>query len=332
MSLGPISQHDWLNRNSLRAFPVAESASLRLNTGADLPNDILVDLFLVVALAGPSLISVSSLSFTARTVTVVFADTTGRSVGYAMAVLGTDPPNSSIQIRSSDGLCSGAVTFGRILDEALHPDYMDYLGVHPQIEAPIDRRCYIFTGKPILESLGVEYQDGVSREGPILSLGLEMQAEITELLINGVRETQVELSLVNPESFLPDCYPTYVDPLCFCGQNPIVTVNGVSRDEDGDLGIDIVFGPNVPGEIVNSEEQNLLEMTVEVPGNEICIEDPAIPDVYGRLGPAYWRDCPPTTPYGRPPGPDCQNRPPEIPAEPSESSSESSSESLMPPT
>lgn len=319
MSLGPITQHEWLNRNSLRAFPVMEDCRLLFNYGDDMPNSILVDMFLAIALPGPMDLCVDTVSFTMRTVTVVLSSAEGgQSVGYATAILGSTPPNSAVPIKSPSGQVSGTVSFGKILDVAQYSDYGNFIGTHKQAAGVmIDQRCYICTGKPVVESISVDLQDGFVNGNATISLGGELRAEISELLINGVSETQVELFLANPEEFLPDCYPKYIDPLCYCGQRPVITVNGVPRDEDGDLGIDITIAGE-DAEITNEEDLNLLQVAVEKPKTAICVEDPIVPDSYGRLGPNFSQDCPPSIDYGLGElnGPACTNPPPRPPPQP----------------
>ena len=292
-----------------------EDSRLLLNTGEEMGNDVLVDLNLIVSLAGPGTVKVSTISFTLKTITVVLADAgTGASIGYATAVLDSNPPNTSSPIQSPDGLASGWVTFGKILDTVQYPDFGNRLGVHEQ-SALLDRRCYIYTGRPMVESMRVDLQDGEVSGAPVLTLGNEISATVTEILINGVKETQVELSLVTPEEFLPDCYPKYPDPLCHCNQRPITTVNGVPRNEEDDLGIDIVFANGSGGEITNNDQEALIEVAFEAAGNTVCVEDPVVPDQYGRLGPLFRQDCPPQTAYGTPSGPSCLN-PPQRPPSP----------------
>jgi hypothetical protein len=320
MSFGPITQHDWLNRNSLRAFPVVENSVLKFSSGEDMPNSILVDLFLAVALPGPMTLCVATVSFTLKTVTVVLSGKeTGASVGYATAVLGVNDPNSPIPIQSPDDLASGTITLGKILDTSQRTDFGAFIGNHKQaVPVVIDQRCYICTGLPMVESMEVGLQDGMVNGNMVFTLGSELKAEITELLFDGLKETEVLISLAHPEEFLPDCYPKYIDPLCFCGQVPVVTVNGVPRDEEGDLGIDIeIVGEKAS--ITNNGGESLVEVLVERKRTEICIEDPVVPDGYGRLGPVYSKDCPPTDDdlnYGLGlgvAGPACQNPPPRPP-------------------
>ena len=154
-----------------------------------------------------------------------------------------------------------------------------------------------------------------------ISLSNELKAEISRASdagLNGVEETLVEISLVSPENYLPECYPKYSNPACYCRHRSVTSVNGVTRDEDGDLGIDIVFGESITdplstfvGSISDSITQNLVELTIAKPANQVCMEDPIIPDQFGRIGPIFERDCPPDTEYASPEGqgPACSNPP-----------------------
>lgn len=312
MSLGPITNLEWLNRNSMRAFPIGEDTAPVLSSGVPLPNDILVDAFIVAALPGPGKAAIYSVTFTPATITaVIWDEESGKTIGYATAVKGRHHPNSSIPIQSSDGLSSGSVTFGAVMELE---DFTPYLGVHRQpVGVYLEARCVIFTGVPMVSSLEADLQDGVASGDVTLSLGEELQAVITEDVVNGCEETTVELSLVSPENFLPDCYPIYIDPLCFCGQLPIITINGVPRDEN-DEGIDIIFGNGLLGQITNDELRNLISLLVSESGDSVCFEDPIIPDTFGRLGPLFGQDCPPITGYGlSDSGPACPNPAPSVP-------------------
>lgn len=278
MSLGPISQQEWLNRNSLRSFPVSDGMSLLLDNGGELPNSVLVDMFVVASLPGPGRLYVSTVCFTLTTVTVVVADVdTGASIGYATGLLGHTPPNSSVAIQSPSGFGSGSVTFGDILNTSSHHDYGTFIGSHRQpVNRTLDRRCFIYTGRPMIERMKVDHQDGEVIGNATISLGNEIQAYVSEIEINGVKETQVELSLISPEEFLPACYPRFTSPLCFCDRPTIVTINGVPRDEDGDLGIDIVFSSGVVGGIIdNKSDENSIELALERQGDEVCFKESA---------------------------------------------------------
>lgn len=315
MPLGPITHLEWLNRNSLRAYPLREDAEPKLNSGEALPNDVLVDIFVVASLAGNNSAAITSITFTQKTVTVMIGDeSTGATIGYATAVLGSDPPNSSISIQSPEGLGSGTVTFGNILNTSRRTDFVDIQGVHSfGSPIPLEHRCSLVTGRPIVESLSVHLQEGEVLDVPVIGLGREIRATISTETIGGCDETVVELYLANPEEFLPDCYPKYVDPLCFCGQLPIISINGVERDPS-DLGIDLVFGNGLVGLVTNDNDRSLVALTVEQPGDEVCFEEPVIPDEYGRLGPNFNQDCPPDTNYGlSDSGPECLNPPPDVP-------------------
>lgn len=316
MAFGGIRSHDWLNRNSLRSYPIVDGVNLLASDGTGIPRGILVDALLWVARGSEVIPYVKSMSFTRMTVTVVIADAeSGDTLCYATAVIGVTPENGSVSVESPDGGASGHLVFGPELSAKTRADFSDLLGTHTfPVGARLESRCFLLTGKPMVKQLKVSLQDFELSGDVTLLSGVDGVLEVSEDEVAGDQvERVIEFRLKTPEAFLPDCYPTNSNLDCFCDGDPIETINGIPGSP-GDYGVDIVFGNGLSGVVTAEQPEYLVALLVEGEYKDICLESPVIPDSFGRLGPEFSNDCPPRIGYGlSDKGPPCWNRAPRVP-------------------
>ena len=315
-----IGGQEWLERNSLRSYPLVEDSVAILSNGNDLPRNLLADAFVVVPTTYGQ-VSVSSVFFTAMTATVTISvsvpEAPTATVGYATAVLGVSEPGVAIPLTGPDGTCCGSITFGDILLSSTGMGFSLLAGMHDlEVSAPLEARCCIFAGKPIISRIVGRY-GGEGVLGAVgLSLSEELEATVSSANDGGDVMTTLTIGLKSPEDFLPRCMPKTEEEDCRC-DGVIRSINGVTGDSV-DSNITILVQSNGFGnspEISTDLGTQAINLILEVPGNELCIRTPVIPDEFGRLGPNFDEDCPPRKGYGGLiwSGPQCDNPPQSVP-------------------
>jgi hypothetical protein len=313
-----ISGQEWLDRNSHRAYPLVEDSSVLLSTGGLFPRNLISDILVVVSSSYHPVV-ISSVFFTRTTVTVTISYVGEElfPVGYATAVLGVSVPGIGIPITASGGGYCGSVTFGEILDTPEEVGFVNLLGPHDLgSSALLETRCCIFAGEPIVSTIVARYGGGVISGLVELEASTEIDLTLSSAEVGGDIETTIQIGLKSPEDFLPRCFPKSSDEACRC-TGVIRSINGVIGDEaDGNIVILIQSaGFNSPPSITSDPESYSISLELAIPGNEVCIADPAIPDEFGRLAPSVSSDCPPRKSYSGLiwAGPNCDNPPPEVP-------------------
>jgi len=308
-----VSGNDWISKNSRRKYPISESCSPMLSSGDPLPPNVIADATLVIALA-PGAVEISSVSVVAQSVTVEFSSN-GMSIGVAKAVMGRDLEGDQIPILSSRDLVSGWVIFGSILS-ADPGALFSMAGIHQMSGIFLESRCLVFCGPPPISSVSAWDGDQTELSGDV---SIIPSGSLTVEASTGDYESfALSIGLVDPASFLPDCVPPVLGGNCGC-PGAIKFINGVSGNpETGNLRLVVISPPGAPaGSIWAHPARNAVSILVTTPRKFLCIESPIVPDQFGRLGPQFDSDCPPTRNYGLMfSGPDCDNPPAIIPEPP----------------
>lgn len=312
--------NDWLNRNSLRSYPLVDGPTPLLSTGEPLWDSLLVDASLFLAWPDGTVPAIGTVAFTRSTATVVIVDAqTGASICHATCARVPGASGSAVPVESSDGRAGGHLVFGPAMDPSGPP--MDgILGAHQLSQpVPLEARCWICTGLPMVESLEVPFQNGPIQGDVELLAGEALSIAVSTEGSGPSIRSVATLSLKAPWNFLPACWPKSPHEACRCPGTAIGTINGVpGHPVTGNL--DIVFGNGLEGVVDTDQGESLVSLLVEGSISSVCREDPVVPDRFGRLGPEFSNDCPPRTDYGLPDngeddrnGPPCRNPLPRIP-------------------
>lgn len=298
-----IFDHEWLNRNSLRSYPLADGA------GGGMPHALLSDVFAAGSFDGGAFLLSARIS--ARSATVVIGDLSGAAMGYAVAEFGMDRyPVAEISQIPGGAPVSGRVVFGPIFDPGERADLSEFLGAFDfgAGEAPLCPRCYIDCGLPPLSSIRCGMKSGSASGAISIDPGPGISLSVSESThASGEKIYTVTVGLQSPPDLLNPCSPRTSDPRGACGEGAIRSINGVSRHPDT-KGIEIEFAPQPTaprGSVVVDTDRNTVEIEYLESAQDSCIEDPALPDQYGRMPDSFDGDCPPKTPYGSDPGPPC---------------------------
>jgi len=306
-----ISGGDWISRNSMRSYPIAEWAKPALANGDPLPYSVLADAMVVVAME-PAVVEISCVSFLPGSVCVELS-CGGVSIGSATAALGGVDEGERAEINSLEGRCSGWLVFGSSVAKG-GTDLVSVRGVHVLSGCALESRCLVFSGPPALESI-----TGWDGDSPPISGDAQIRLS-SGFVVSTSRDedagaVDVEVGLASPHDFLPDCLPPFGDLPCSC-PGAVRTINGVPGDETGNVRVVVISPPGAPqGSVWTHPTRNGVSVLATIPRKFICEESPVVPDVYGRIGPDFSSDCPPARNYGLDySGPDCDNPSPAVPA------------------
>lgn len=289
-----INTHGWLNRNSLRAYPIRENAFREsFSTGWLLPDHLLADAFLIIPEDGDS-VYVSSVTISRMILSVCFSSViSGAVLGSVSAVAGVDRAYAQKQVSPlSDGV-SGYVAFGSILD-TLSFDHLP-LGQHLfDSSVRLETRSVIATGPFPVKSLSAHGRKTIG--GSVtLDPGSSMVVSTSTDVDDGDPITYITVGLAIPEEFLSPCETPTSN--CQCPSVPITSINGVVGDIDGNITIELLD----ENASITLMSESVLNFILTRTG-ESCSR-PVMPDEYGRLADStgdYTHDIKPITPYKSP--------------------------------
>jgi len=290
---------EWLNRNSLRSFPIREDANtVSLNTLWTLPTGVLADIFIT----GPGLekgVYLSSVCITQQIISVSFANSNGTTIATASAVSGVDNSYSRFPLQSIQVGVSGSVSFGDILEPVNFATLP--LGIHLfSSNCQLETRTLMDTGIPPVYALSTIspglFQGTVSINTNTGFIVMESQG--TD---NNDPISIFTFSLNSPAVFLSPCENPSTP--CECPSTPIYFLNNVPPDANGLITIELIL---LSGEIIPLLiNPSTLAFSILATGDSLC-QKPQMPDQWGRLpGPAgnYITDKNPIIPYPGGPGP-----------------------------
>lgn len=291
-----MKNHEWLTRNSLRAFPVREGGRIiASNSGWSLDPSLIVDASIFSDIPGDVRFCLQSVTVTKAICSVVIGDAvSGSSLGYVNFVSGADNPFSQKPLVPFGEGFSGFISFG----PAVLPENYTRLpqGIHEfGNTALLEARCGMSIGPFPVKTMRVSGFEEI-RDNVIFQHGDALKFTLSDGEHEGDPMKLILLSLVNPSQFLSPC-ENKTTP-CECKSPPISFINGVGGDEDGRVTIELV---DENGNIFLLG-QSTLQFSIVQTAEELCSRQ-LVPDQYGRLpGPSgnYAEDLPPINGYKNP--------------------------------
>ena len=216
------------NVNSLRSYPFEDGSLLVDRTGKALPQDVIVDVHMVVPAIGelPSAPSVrlTSVHLSPSMVSACFkSDSGGRTCALSVTVAVDNfrpyMPYALERLYGAEDV-GGVVTFGDI-DFPGYPEtyFMDTAKVHPccvalarpaRLRSVIDRR----SGDALYGDVRISFSGHVRSEGDGKSFSLSLESG-----------SEIELA--------SECMTR--SSAGICGATPVTSINGVEPDEDGNI-------------------------------------------------------------------------------------------------
>jgi hypothetical protein len=289
----------WQARNALRAYPLRETAPRLSSRGFALPDDLIVDLFLVLAAADVGSFYLQSVCLTPRLVSVVLGDAaSGDALAVAAAPVRTEAGETSafqsaelIPLSSgpgAGGALTGRMTFGPALEAARYEVLLSQMGVGTHFfdaGNTFETRCALLTGPFPVQSLNGQSSDVELR------LRGALRATPSELVRgdDGGNIQVLTLSLEDAQAFLSPCDAPGQTP---CGDRaPIRSINGVRGDPaDGRVTV------NFHGFTSWRDVEHSIRILQLQSGRDLCPARPS-PDEQGRLPVNYEDDLDPETSY-----------------------------------
>lgn len=294
-----VTLRDWLGRNTMRNYPVAESVSVDRGEESDafLPKELLADADLAAA-ATEGFAYVGEILYTGSLFVVTLAHT-GGGVGWATAP--ADAPDFyEAEVVSNDGSLTGTIIFGRLAK--LLADYEFPVGrrIFEPSEGRLEARCVMETGRPVIESVKVALMRGSVSGDAVVRVGTAVAHE-------GVKSENYPLWIHvlglgdYNHRFLADCEPLAEPVECWC-PGVVRKISGVTPDNDGNIEVVVEVDEGLAEMFVVGQSVDLAGNTVslEVGANldDVCPEDPVLPDKWGRLPvPLHENDCNPDEPF-----------------------------------
>lgn len=230
-----VSSIGWYNENELRSYPIHERATRVDDSGAVLPNSLIVDIGVVV----PKLPPGASAEFTGVRISSV-------TVRPGMISLGVSCDRGGLLVRTfpTAGLqryrayplyplvndVSGWVAFGSYNHNGTAKDFKFSTAGQSGIES----RCLKYVPAPGITRF--VYKDGDMTAGASGVVKLVGTADFTFRRVeDNPNEIRIGLSNAVASSFLTNCNKNATTELC--GHPPIRTINGVGADENGAITI-----------------------------------------------------------------------------------------------
>lgn len=281
-----INALEWLNRNCLRSFPLAEDGYHRsINTQWDLPNELIADSFLVI----PSgRVVLGSVTVTERIISVTLARPDGTTLAIAMAVLGRDSSFSRVAVQAMVPGVSGFLSFGSIMEPEAFASLPQ--GSHLFRDAYLENRTVINSGDfPLTSISGLGYGDPMTGVMELRTAG-DMLVGVSVGEDEGDPLYMMTLSLIKPENYLSPCEEKPTP--CACLKTPIRFLNSVPPDDEGNITIEVV---DDKGNVIPMGVHGLA-FSILTTGDLLCTK-PAMPDAIGRLPVNYDLDKDPITAY-----------------------------------
>lgn len=256
--MSKIHHLEWLNRNALRAFPLRDQARASSISDWALPTELLVDAFITVP-ADSVGIYLSSVCLTPRLLTVAFSIAeTGVTVATATAVRGVTSPWERVHVQPAQDGVGGYVAFGPVLTH--WPDELGHHRFDPS-NLLVERAILPIGDFPITSLKARLATAALTGQVELRGSG-SMQIAVTSGTDDDDEPlTYLTFSLARPEDFAPICRPP-VHPL-LCNRLPILSINGVVPDENGDLVVEFVG-------FDSAQVDHLLAATLLVTGPAYC--------------------------------------------------------------
>lgn len=266
---------EWLNKNSLRSYPIREDQSLYALDGFEVPNDLLVDIKVSTPYETDSM-GILSVFVTPSIISINFCNNDSIPVATVVFPIGNDNIYDTVPLHPLVDGFTGNATCGPAVSSDSARSLMP--GHH------------IFSSPCWLEKstcIGLwEFPVRSIRAGGFEALNgnveLVFSGDIRSTVSSGVDgsnkpSTFVLLELENQEDYLSKCQK--VQNPFECGKTPVMSINGVSPDEDGNINLNFIGFDD----IVVSGETILISKTATV--NELCPQAsrPAMPDNCGNL-------------------------------------------------
>lgn len=259
---------EWLNANEQRNYPLHDLVDRKASDGRILPNDIIVDAHIWLPKSAGDKIFVSSVSVSPKLITMTFAATLFNpfcsssipSPGFVpLAVLRVSRPHVTFKNYQLEAIYPGTggwVTLGSCDDLAGNYS-LAFDG--PDATLMLDRTVHAFNDLPVLSvgKLGVLPK----LTGTVKLTGVPGQIKTFSIdkVIDGVTRRVAAIGLDktttlvdNLTKFAGDC--GHRPQVNNCNLAPIVRINGITPDCDGNINIkfagDIVVGAVQPGGII----------------------------------------------------------------------------------
>lgn len=214
------------NANELREYPFADGSSLVAKSGRSLPLDTIVDVSMYVPCeyVGSAVASLSSVYLSGAMVSACFKSVYGGVTSAMSVTVSAKDFRPYIPYRmeplagSSDA--GGSVTFGDIKFPG-HPEtyFLEGANIHP---------CCVFCAKPAGLRKITDPRSGESLSGDVR---MAFSSHIKSSR-NG-NDFYLSLDSGSESELASECFkPTGLDA---CGATPIVSINGVRPDSDGNI-------------------------------------------------------------------------------------------------
>ena len=227
-----MAEHESLQQidyaNSLRPYPLDESATLVSDDGVEMPFGVLADAMLVATytdnLDGKSRPWLSSIYVGTHLVSVTFM-IDGKDVAACTAAIDSLVPYAPVEVTPlSDGV-SGTVAFADF-QRPTFPLRMSFSS--PQQTGLADSAFIRVPAPGVLSFVDDNSGERLQGDTKILMPRGSMVSETT----SGIR---VEMDETLNASLVPSCYPSDINMVC---ETPVVrSVNGIPADRDGIIAI-----------------------------------------------------------------------------------------------
>lgn len=270
-----IIHQEWLNRNSLRRFPLVENSLALSNRGLHLPDDLIVDAT-IVAPSAPSGIYLGAVCVTERIVSAVICSVDTNEAICSAVVNVSHEQYSAVRVDPViEGVC-GFICFGPGLSRERVSELLPWRGTNLfDSSNRFEERCLIETGAFPVRSLGpISSGSGMRGDVALIASGgtkLDVSASTDE---TGRPVTQVVVSIDAPEAFRSPC--DKLQSGIQCSPPAILSINGVVPDQSGNITVEFIGF----GEV--AEQDNGVLLLVESDGKKNCVR-PTMPDASGSL-------------------------------------------------
>jgi hypothetical protein len=220
---------EWLNENSLRAYPFKEDTS-RSDGTYKIPDDLIVDMAIVVPVATTDIFYLKTLMVSGTQITGVLANQSENNVGTFSVPVALHNENDGYEITGAGTYTDarGRVVIGDLTDLAVKlPE-----GVYNfSLEDTAFELSAIRPDLRKLRGLKVEKADGTVSD---LITGIVTLVSGTNVALENPSDGVIRINAVGNEDYIEDCGD------CLNGfslPDPIRTINGVGGDENGNLNL-----------------------------------------------------------------------------------------------
>jgi hypothetical protein len=220
---------EWLNENSLRAYPFKEDTSRSDGTHV-IPNDLIVDMAFVVPVATTDTFYLKTLMISGTQITGVLANQNENNVGTFSVPVTSHKENDGYEIVGAGTYTDarGRVVVGDLTDLAIKlPE-----GVYNyEVEATAFELSAIRPDLRKLRGIKIEKADGSVSD---LLTGIVTLVSGTNVTLENPSAGLVRINAIGNEDYIEDCGD------CLNGfsiPDPIRTINGVGGDETGNLNL-----------------------------------------------------------------------------------------------